>query len=280
MYLCECMHPPGGATALVPVIASQQELLSLEFLWYPVGLNMLVMFCVALLLNKLILKRTILAAPTQAFDPVHQHQDPPPLKRLGVQPDDLLAALNRADTVLDIREQDLELLYQQAQQQAFARQHADLLCADIMSRDLITVSADTPLSAAWQLLRQHKIQLLPVVDGQQRLLGVISLVDFLKEMPLHDYGLFIGFFRKFWQQQSDQKQQQRPVSALMHQQVVTVTAEQQVVAVVPLLSDLGLHHVPVLDQQQRLCGLISQSDLIAALYQLQLQPRSEGKNSA
>lgn len=280
MYLCECMHPPGGATALVPVIASQQELLSLEFLWYPVGLNMLVMFCVALLLNKLILKRTILAAPTQAFDPVHQHQDPPPLKRLGVQPDDLLAALNNSDTVLDIREQDLELLYQQAQQHAFARQHQDLLCEDIMSRDLITVSADTPLSAAWQLLRQHKIQLLPVIDGQQRLLGVISLVDFLKEMPLHDYGLFIGFFRKFWQQQSDQKQQQRPVSALMHQQVVTVTAEQQVVAVVPLLSDLGLHHVPVLDQQQRLCGLISQSDLIAALYQLQLQPRSEGKNSA
>ena len=57
-------------------------------------------------------------------------------------------------------------------------------------------------------------------------------------------------------------------------------AYQQVVAVVPLLSDLGLHHVPVLDQQQRLCGLISQSDLIAALYQLQLQPLSEGKNSA
>ncbi|WP_333796115.1 CBS domain-containing protein [Rheinheimera sp.] len=80
-------------------------------------------------------------------------------------------------------------------------------------------------------------------------------------MPLHDYGTFVGFFRKFWQQQADQKQQQQPLSSLM----------QQLVAVVPLLSDLGLHHIPVLDQQQRLCGLISQSDLIAALYQLQLQ---------
>ena len=35
--------------------------------------------------------------------------------------------------------------------------------------------------------------------------------------------------------------------------------------------DLGLHHIPVVNPQQQLTGMISQSDLIAALYQLQLQ---------
>lgn len=271
MYLFECMHPPGGATALVPVIASPQGLLPLDFLWYPVGLNMLVMFCIALLLNKLILKRQILPAPTQAFDPVHQHHDAPPLKRLGVQAEDLMSALNSADTVLDIREQDLELLYQQAQQRAFARQHQHLLCADIMSQDLITVSPDSSLVDAWQLLQQHKIQLLPVVDVHKNLLGVISLVDLLQDIPKSDYRTFSKYFSAFVYQFKDKKRLQRSVADLMRRQVVTTREEQNIVALVPLLADLGLHHIPVVNPQQQLTGMISQSDLIAALYQLQLQ---------
>ncbi|WP_306519685.1 HPP family protein [Rheinheimera sp.] len=271
MYLFECMHPPGGATALVPVIASPQGLLPLDFLWYPVGLNMLVMLCVALLLNKWVLKRPILPAPTQAFDPVHRHHDAPPLKRLGVQAEDLMSALNSADTVLDIGEQDLELLYQQAQQRAFARQHPALLCGDIMSRDLIVVSPNSTLVEAWNLLQQHKIQLLPVVDANKKLLGVISLVDFLQEIPKSDYRTFSKYFSTFVFQLKDKKRLQRPVAELMRQQVVTTSEQQHIVALVPLLADLGLHHIPVINSQQQLTGMISQSDLIAALYQLQLQ---------
>ena len=36
---------------------------------------------------------------------------------------------------------------------------------------------------------------------------------------------------------------------------------------VPLLSDTGLHQVAVTDQQDQLLGVITQSDLIAAIYQ-------------
>ena len=271
MYLFECMHPPGGATALVPVIASPQGLLPVDFLWYPVGLNVAVMLLMALLLHKFVLKRQILPMPTTPFDPVHQHHDAPPLKRLGVQAEDLMSALNSADTVLDIREQDLELLYQQAQQRAFARQHQSLVCADIMSRDLIVVSPDSTLVDAWQLLQQHKVQLLPVVDLNKKLLGVISLEDFLQDIPRSDYRTFSKYFSIFAFQLADKKRLQRPVSELMRQHPVTTSEEQHVVALVPLLADAGLHHIPVLNTQQQLTGIISQSDLIAALYQLQLQ---------
>jgi len=64
---------------------------------------------------------------------------------------------------------------------------------------------------------------------------------------------------------------QRSVAELMRRQVVTTREEQNIVALVPLLADLGLHHIPVVNPQQQLTGMISQSDLIAALYQLQLQ---------
>lgn len=40
---------------------------------------------------------------------------------------------------------------------------------------------------------------------------------------------------------------------------------------VPLLSDRGLHCLPVVDANGRLTGMIGQSDLIAALYRIWLQ---------
>ena len=57
MYLFECMHPPGGATALVPVIASADTVLGYDFLLYPVALNVFVMLAVALLLQRFWLKQ-------------------------------------------------------------------------------------------------------------------------------------------------------------------------------------------------------------------------------
>jgi CBS domain-containing membrane protein len=35
---------------------------------------------------------------------------------------------------------------------------------------------------------------------------------------------------------------------------------------VPLLSDRGLHHVPIINEERRLVGMLTQSDLVAALY--------------
>lgn len=57
MYIFSCMHPPGGATALVPVIAASDQVLGIEFLLYPVAINVVVMLAVALLLQKFWLKR-------------------------------------------------------------------------------------------------------------------------------------------------------------------------------------------------------------------------------
>jgi CBS domain-containing membrane protein len=56
--------------------------------------------------------------------------------------------------------------------------------------------------------------------------------------------------------------------------VITVPAHVPVVELVSHLSDEGLHHLPIVDEHQQLCGMVTQSDLIAALYhQLVLKVR-------
>ena len=45
--------------------------------------------------------------------------------------------------------------------------------------------------------------------------------------------------------------------------------------IVPPMSDMGLHHMPVVDPDNRLLGVVTQSDLIAALFQRRLERGEE-----
>ncbi|CAM3885197.1 HPP family protein [Rheinheimera salexigens] len=269
MYIFECMHPPGGATALVPVIAASDSVLGYDFLLYPVALSVFVMLAVSMLLNKVLLKRG-LQKPTKKFDPVHLHHDQSPLKRLGLQPEDLLNALNSFDTVVDISEQDLERLYHQAQLNAYQRKSGEIRCVDIMSRDLITVTPDTAVASAWQLLRKHKISMLPVTDSNSQLLGVVATVDFLKNLKVPHYWGLLRHLNNLLLKNRHNKHYKRSVEDIMATNLTVVHENDHIAALIPILSDQGLHHIPVLNGQQKLVGIITQSDLIAALFSNQL----------
>ncbi|HEX4938140.1 MAG TPA: CBS domain-containing protein, partial [Candidatus Kapabacteria bacterium] len=53
---------------------------------------------------------------------------------------------------------------------------------------------------------------------------------------------------------------------IMAQPAFTVNENDLIALLVPLLSDKGLHHVPVVNDERRLVGIVTQSDLIAALF--------------
>lgn len=268
MYLLECMHPPGGAASLVPVIAAQSAPAGFEFLLFPLSLNVLVMLVLAVLLNRYWLKRPYPARPLREEDPAHKHADPRPLRRLSVNSEDLRAALAQFDAFVDVSEQDLDRLYHLAEQIAHRRRLGEIRCADIMSRDLITVERHTDLDAAWRLLRHHRVRILPVVDGERRIVGVISVADFLKRADLKPYRSFREDLQRLLHRGPlrGRRGEPRRVGELMAGEVFTVEEGEHIAAVVPLLSDRGLHHVPVVDAAGRLSGMVTQSDLIAALY--------------
>lgn len=48
--------------------------------------------------------------------------------------------------------------------------------------------------------------------------------------------------------------------------VFSAREDMHIVELVPLLSEKGLHHIPIVNTEKRLVGMVAQSDLIAALY--------------
>jgi CBS domain-containing membrane protein len=56
----------------------------------------------------------------------------------------------------------------------------------------------------------------------------------------------------------------------MTSEMKPVLASTPMVNLVPLMSNIGHHHVPVVDAQRRLVGIVTQSDLVGALYETSL----------
>ncbi len=221
----------------------------------------------AMIINNLLPGRRYPSRPLQKRDDLHEHDDPKAMDRLGVTSDDLHSALLEYGAFLDVSEEDLSQVYKMAGMHSYRRKMGEISCADIMSRDLITMEFGTELEEAWAQLRLHKIKALPVIDRARRVIGIVTLVDFLKRANLKTYETFedklIKFIKRTPTVTADKPE---VVGQIMVSPVYTAQEEMHIVNLVPLLSEKGLHHIPIVDAEKRLVGMVTQSDLIAALY--------------
>lgn len=268
MQILRCLHPPGGALALIPLFgdASVHEL-GYRFVLEPVGLNLLILLVLGFIFNNLLPGRHYPLSATPVSHDIHKHEDPGSLDRLSVNQEDVHNALKQMNTFLDVSEEDLNTVYKMAEMQTYRRKMGEITCADIMSRDLVTAEYGTELEEAWAQLRYHKIKAIPVVDRAQRVIGIITLVDFLKRADLKTYDTFQDKLMKFVKRTSGMASDKpEVVGQIMAAPVYTAKETMHIVELVPLLSERGLHHIPIVDAERRLIGMVTQSDLIAALY--------------
>jgi len=233
----------------------------------PVGLNVLILVVLGFIINNLLPGRRYPSRAVPARNDVHKHDDPGSLDRVGINQADLHNALKQMNTYLDVSEEDLGTVYKMAGMQAYRRKMGEITCADIMSRDLVTAEYGTELEEAWAQLRYHKIKAIPVVDKAQRVIGIITLVDFLKRANLKTYETFedklVKFIKRTPGMASDKPE---VVGQIMAAPVYMAKETMHIVELVPLLSERGLHHIPIVNAERRLIGMVTQSDLIAALY--------------
>lgn len=266
MFALRCLHPPSGAVALTAVLGGPSiHALGFSYILAPVGLNSLLLLLGAMLYNNLTRRRYPHPAHVEHRNS-HATRDKLPTERVGFSSADLDAVLNRYNQVLDIGRDDLEEILQQTEMQAYHRRFGEIRCEDCMSRDVVSVRADTPLREAWALLRRHKIRALPVVDKNRQLLGIVTLTDLLRGHDLTSLesarrtvaGLLRG-------------QSLRGVGSVMTRHVTTARVDAALITLIPALSRAGLHHIPIVDDANRLAGMLTQSDLLAALYRARME---------
>jgi CBS domain-containing protein len=133
-----------------------------------------------------------------------------------------------------------------------------MLVRDVMTTQVVTVTPKTSLKKATELLDEHSITALPVVDDHGRLVGVLSEADVLRD------GLLPDPTAHEIRTQATGRTVPLRVKDVMTTLPVSVTQDGDLAEAAQLLVDTQVKSLPVVDHD-RLVGIVSRSDVIAML---------------
>lgn len=264
MFTLRCVHPPSGAVALTAVLGGPAvRALGYEFVFEPVALQSVMLLAAALVYHAATGHRYPHAAP--AAKPAQ-----PAVDDAGkISRADLEAVLRERNELLDIDTDDLEALLRETEIRAYARSFGELTCADVMSRNVVSITPSTTVEAARALLKQHDVKALPVIDAQQHVKGIVTRADLADDgAELHPLRVLLYAILPTLRPHANSLE----VAMLMSTHVRTVAAHTPIVELLGLFAGRGHHHVPVVDAQRRLVGIVTQADLISGLHR-QASPR-------
>lgn len=183
--------------------------------------------------------------------------------------EDFANALKEMDTFMDVSVDDLLEISSKAAKFARHRKTEGLRVANLMTRNVVTVPPDATLAEAAHLLVSNRISGLPVVDEQQRLLGVITEADFLCAMGLpchHPAHTLWQTLEAMFTHQPEIREPTGKVADLMVRNVVTVKPEQTLHEAIEMMKHNHIKRVVVCDDEGRVQGMVTRSDLVRVFF--------------
>ena len=135
-----------------------------------------------------------------------------------------------------------------------------MLIRDWMTRDVITANADTSLLKISKMLKECRIRRLPVVDGKNRVIGIVSDRDVKDASPskattldMHELYYLLSEIR---------------ARDIMTPDPVTVNVTETVERVALLMQERSLGGLPVVNDDGTLAGIITEQDVFKVLVEI------------
>ncbi|MCG8392196.1 MAG: CBS domain-containing protein [Pseudomonadales bacterium] len=126
---------------------------------------------------------------------------------------------------------------------------SDMIVRSLMAKHPMSIKAGTELTEVVDILLQHKFTGLPVVDAHNRVIGFVSEQDCLRKLLISSYHCEGSLV----------------VEEFMHDQPLTVKADDSAVDVAELMVTQKPKLYPVVDDQGLLIGLLTREQVLRAL---------------
>jgi CBS domain-containing protein len=188
-----------------------------------------------------------------------------------ISDEDVLAALKDSKLDLNLSAETLKKIYDSACRYSRSRTAARAVIRDVMTRDIFAVSKFDDIEHAVKTLAEKNVSGLPVVDRENRVVGIISEADIVsmmatsgsgkkrKGLRLRDLWTFL-----FGEHVPDRKMG-HIVGDVMTSPAVTIQQDEEISEAVRIMDQYRIRRLAVVDAGQRLIGLISRSDIVRAI---------------
>lgn len=263
MILCRAVHPPAGAVAMTAAM-SPDAIGHLGF-WFalaPIAAGTAALIVIAVIYARLTGRRY----PFRQFEDPNHHgtRDPEPAERLGLSKTELTDILERYRQSFNLGVEDLARLIGAAEIQAAAHHTGPLVASDIMSRNLITVGPETPLTEVAALFKRHKFISLPVTTSDSRFEGVIfqiHLINQARDEAVRQNRTFVSALRRLVDREREKPVLARDIMSVSGPQA---TSNTPMAVLLHMMANEDVDAVPVVEQG-KIVGIVTRTDLIVAL---------------
>jgi len=135
-----------------------------------------------------------------------------------------------------------------------------MFVGECMSAPAVTITPDTPLQDALNLMHEHRFRRLPVVDEEGKLVGIVSERDLLYASP-PPATLLSGLGLNHLLAELQTKQ-------IMTREVIATTPDTFVEDAARLIVENRVGGLPVVDEDGRVVGVITETDIFRAFIEL------------
>jgi CBS domain-containing membrane protein len=186
-------------------------------------------------------------------------------RNCDISDEDLRAALKEINAYVDITEEDLKKIYLIALNHARERLATKVLVRDVMVREVIAIGKHDDIHEAARLLSENRISGMPVVDKENLVLGVISEADILSMAGLREGHTFKDILRHILGEPVPERRQGSLVGDIMTSPAITTGPDADIREVARTLDEKRIKRLPVVDDRNRLIGIISRADIVRTM---------------
>jgi CBS domain-containing membrane protein len=189
----------------------------------------------------------------------------PSQTQIDLSDDDIRAAMAEIPGYLDISMGDFRELYQHAFQHALERLAGCTTASQMMLPATWTVRGDMFLDQVVHGMAARELKGLPVVDGANRVVGVLTETDLLRHFGVTTFTQFLDRYLS----DSDALEHslhETSVAAIMTSPAITVEVDARFSRIVERFHVRAANRLPVVDRNGTLVGVLSRKDFIHAFH--------------
>jgi CBS domain-containing protein len=163
------------------------------------------------------------------------------------------------------------LIYEYSQRNLF--NFKNMKIKEVMIKDVLSVSEDTPISEVAQIMTKNKVHALPVLDPEGKVLGIITETDFFTKDSSNMVYMpsLIDFINSGKIKYDDEEKEamhavlHATAKDIMSVKCENVSPEMEMEDFVKLIKERSFNSYPVTDENGVLVGIITVADAIKLL---------------
>lgn len=138
---------------------------------------------------------------------------------------------------------------------------------EILTKETVTLNANDTIHEALMLMGENRVSTLPVVDQRNRCVGILSTVDLVDmtretEEDVRELNYVDLISKRFLIEKLANSLGTESVQTFMSESVMTIGLEALIVEAAQKMLRNRVHHLPVVDNDDRLLGIISTMDIL------------------